>query len=367
MDRLGVLIERLQLQYQQNAQNAQMLVTIQMIQQEIAGMKVREQNTPGKVAVTMPSNFPRITINGDDNSAKMPASVNAFKHYKADETNPNAAVDVPVSPDITEAPKVIYEILNAAELYGNLDKEEEIMGSIAESDTDSALDLNSNTNPETIDIDTDSATNPNPKDVETGSAIHTDIHTDTPVDKLADKAPEMDAATPPTFNTEPVETSAERLLPDEQPAIAAVPATNNEPDSPIATNLPYNPLLEVPTLSHQKDVAELNDLMANHHKESFNEKLRPYQTELGMVLTDTPVKDLKKAIGINDRFLFISELFRGDETMYERSLKTINNFHIFPEAEYWMERELKIKLGWNENQTTVKQFYQLVKRRFANS
>ncbi len=35
--------------------------------------------------------------------------------------------------------------------------------------------------------------------------------------------------------------------------------------------------------------------------------------------------------------------------MYERSIKTINAFRILPEAEYWMERELKVKLGWDEN------------------
>ena len=76
-------------------------------------------------------------------------------------------------------------------------------------------------------------------------------------------------------------------------------------------------------------------------------------------------EDLKKAIGINDRYLFINELFRGDETMYERSLKTINSFAIFPEAHYWIQRELKVKLGWNERSEIVGHFDQLVKRRFA--
>jgi hypothetical protein len=77
------------------------------------------------------------------------------------------------------------------------------------------------------------------------------------------------------------------------------------------------------------------------------------------------VKDLRKAIGINDRFLFISELFRGDEVMYERSIKTINSFSIFPEAEYWISRELKTKLGWSNDHSAVQHFDQLVKRRFS--
>ena len=80
---------------------------------------------------------------------------------------------------------------------------------------------------------------------------------------------------------------------------------------------------------------------------------------------EAPIKDLKKAIGINDRYQFIQELFKGDETMYERSIKTINDFSIFPEAEFWIRRELKTKLGWNAEDPLVIQFDQLVRRRFS--
>jgi len=101
-------------------------------------------------------------------------------------------------------------------------------------------------------------------------------------------------------------------------------------------------------------------------QESFNDRLKENRTELMHSLKETPIRDLRKGIGINDRFVFISELFRGDEPMYERSIKTINSFNIYPEAEYWMNRELKIKLGWDDTKEIVKHFYQLVKRRFAS-
>jgi hypothetical protein len=51
--------------------------------------------------------------------------------------------------------------------------------------------------------------------------------------------------------------------------------------------------------------------------------------------------------------------------MYERSIKTINTFHIFAEAEFWIQRELKVKLGWDTSLELVKTFDQLVKRRFS--
>ncbi|MGB8193889.1 MAG: hypothetical protein WCF67_18295 [Chitinophagaceae bacterium] len=126
----------------------------------------------------------------------------------------------------------------------------------------------------------------------------------------------------------------------------------------------FNPLEEIPTLSHQQDVREINDVMGINGS-SLNDRLREEKVELAHVLTETPIRDLKKAIGINDRYVFLNELFRGDETMYERSLKTLNGFRIYQEAEYWINRELKIKLGWNDNNSIVRHFYQLVRRRFS--
>lgn len=125
----------------------------------------------------------------------------------------------------------------------------------------------------------------------------------------------------------------------------------------------FNVFEEVPTLAHQTKVRELNEVMVSEGL-SLNERLSKSQNELGEKLHGGPVKDIKKAISLNDRYIFIRELFRGDEVMYERSLKTINQFSIYPEAEFWIQRELKLKLGWQDDHPLVKQFDQLVKRRF---
>lgn len=127
----------------------------------------------------------------------------------------------------------------------------------------------------------------------------------------------------------------------------------------------FDPMTEIPTLSHQvKDEKQVNDFMMQDQA-SLNDKLKQGKTELMEVLKESPVRDLRKAIGINDRFLFINELFRGDENMYERCIKTINSFNIYAEAEYWINRELKVKLGWTDDNKTTEHFYQLVKRRFS--
>lgn len=129
-------------------------------------------------------------------------------------------------------------------------------------------------------------------------------------------------------------------------------------------NPAFSPVVETPTLAQYQPKKEVNEAIAER-KESLNDRLKQDKTEVAHVLKETPIKDLKKGIGINDRFTFVRELFRGDESFYERSIKTINGFHIFSEAEYWINRELKYKMGWNEDKEIVKHFYQLVRRRFS--
>ena len=141
----------------------------------------------------------------------------------------------------------------------------------------------------------------------------------------------------------------------------------NEPVTKVESQPPYyfDPLKEFPTLAlKQQEMRELN-LAFEDNEANLNDKLKTGQKEIVSKLVDAPVKDLRKAIGINDRYHFISELFRGDESMYERSIKTINSFNVYGEAELWISRELKTKLGWNEESFTVDLFDQLVRRRFS--
>lgn len=150
--------------------------------------------------------------------------------------------------------------------------------------------------------------------------------------------------------------------PEEKPVEPA-----SAPDTAVPADWLHSLMQEIPTLAHQKEIRELNDVMSQQlNGGSLNDKLKQASIEVAEVLTREPVRDLKKAIGINDRFVFVQELFRGDEVMYERSIKTINSFNILQEAEYWIERELKLKLAWDDSKDTVRHFCQLVRRRFSS-
>lgn len=166
---------------------------------------------------------------------------------------------------------------------------------------------------------------------------------------------------PATAAAAPASNAAAPVAP-ELPALSNVAVTPEAPARQAA--IFYDPETEIPTLAQQKANKELNEVMAPSAT-SLNDTLKTGQIEVGHILKETPVRDLRKAIGINDRFVFIKELFRGDENAYDRSIRTINSFRIFAEAEYWIERELKVKLGWDMQQDIPRYFYLLVKRRFS--
>ena len=88
-------------------------------------------------------------------------------------------------------------------------------------------------------------------------------------------------------------------------------------------------------------------------------------TELQEKLALDPIKDLKAAIGINDKFQFIASLFGGDEKAFDQAIKTINGFKIYAEAQFWIKSNLREQNKWDDTDEVVKAFDLLVKRRFA--
>ncbi|MBM3432412.1 MAG: hypothetical protein FJX92_05355 [Bacteroidetes bacterium] len=128
-------------------------------------------------------------------------------------------------------------------------------------------------------------------------------------------------------------------------------------------SITYNVMEEVPTLYMHRDT-ELNEKLLSDIP-SLNDQLKTSSEDRYHTLQEGPIADLRRAIGVNERFQFIRELFRNDEAMYERSIKTINQFQVLNEADFWINRELKTKLGWPVDHPLVTLFDQLVRRRFS--
>jgi len=81
-------------------------------------------------------------------------------------------------------------------------------------------------------------------------------------------------------------------------------------------------------------------------------------------LSAKPVGDLRKSIGINERFTLIIDLFGGNQQLFMESIDKINNVNAYEEARKVLYEELAGKLKWNTEGNTFHVLDDLVKRRF---
>lgn len=75
------------------------------------------------------------------------------------------------------------------------------------------------------------------------------------------------------------------------------------------------------------------------------------------------INDLRTAIGINERFLFLNDLFKGSMEKYNKSLSVLNEINNLDGAIIYMH-ELQVELQWDENSLAYKKLMNLVERRF---
>ncbi|MFP4448089.1 MAG: hypothetical protein ACLFPH_05100 [Bacteroidales bacterium] len=73
-----------------------------------------------------------------------------------------------------------------------------------------------------------------------------------------------------------------------------------------------------------------------------------------------PIQDLIKAIGVNDKFLFIKELFEGNKDQYHEAIQILNEMPSLEEAETYLQESFDF--DWND--PVFKKFHSLIKRKF---
>lgn len=86
---------------------------------------------------------------------------------------------------------------------------------------------------------------------------------------------------------------------------------------------------------------------------------------IGAKMQQKPVTNIKSAIGINEKFLFINELFNGDIKSYNDAVDKLNNFSSIHEAFEYLNL-LTDTFQWDGNRSseTIEKFANLVQRRF---
>lgn len=89
-------------------------------------------------------------------------------------------------------------------------------------------------------------------------------------------------------------------------------------------------------------------------------------TDLSQKLSATPLKDLNKALGLNEKFLYINELFGGDVAKFQAAIKVLNDEKDFDAARSYIETQLVETYNWMKKvkQPIAKDFVKLVRRRY---
>lgn len=114
---------------------------------------------------------------------------------------------------------------------------------------------------------------------------------------------------------------------------------------------------------NQNDPDEI-EIVADRYQSSqnyINQAIASKQTKKDLTtrLQSKPIADLRNSIGLNDKFLFIKEIFKGRPEKYNQCIDQLNKSPSYEEALSY----LKDNYSLDENNKVVKKLLSLVKRK----
>jgi len=99
----------------------------------------------------------------------------------------------------------------------------------------------------------------------------------------------------------------------------------------------------------------LNDLLAG--KSNFPTSVNEENNKTG-------ITDLKQAINLNEKLLYIKDLFNGYNLAYAEAIELVNKMPDFKTADNFLRNNYAVKNNWAAKQSTVDKFYDLLNQRF---
>lgn len=76
-------------------------------------------------------------------------------------------------------------------------------------------------------------------------------------------------------------------------------------------------------------------------------------------------KDLKGMISLNDKLLFVRDLFNGYSLAYSEAIELLNRFDRIEAADNFLKQNYSVKNNWSDKQAVSDKFYEILDRRFA--
>jgi hypothetical protein len=75
--------------------------------------------------------------------------------------------------------------------------------------------------------------------------------------------------------------------------------------------------------------------------------------------------DLKTVISLNDKMIFIKDLFNGYNLAYSEAIEILNRFEAFEAADHFLLKNYAQKNNWENKQEVVDRFYEYIHRKFV--
>ncbi len=183
---------------------------------------------------------------------------------------------------------------------------------------------------------------------------------------LEEAEPEVSAEATPVPEPEPHSESESESEPHPKPEPA--PVEHFEPKAPKKPEVSNAPRSLFDLFSTQAAGDSVGERLASEdnslHKRIVAQK---EDRSIGTRLQMTPISNLKDAIGVNEKFLFINELFGGNIQVYNESIARLNEFGNMQAAFDYLN-ELNDLLGWDEKRSaqTIEKLANFVQRRYMD-
>lgn len=78
------------------------------------------------------------------------------------------------------------------------------------------------------------------------------------------------------------------------------------------------------------------------------------------------VVDLKSVINLNDKLLFIKDLFNGYSLAYSEAIELLNRYTTFAEADVFLQTNYALKNNWGDKPQTVDKLYAILRKKFMH-
>ena len=139
--------------------------------------------------------------------------------------------------------------------------------------------------------------------------------------------------------------------------IFATPTPKTQPQVKRVVEYDEEPLKSGETIADVKTVT-LADAMAQNATTLADTIAAP--AALGEEINHSHIKSLRKAIGLNDKFLMIRDLFGGDGDLYEQTLDALDEFESFDDCLLYIAENHP---EWNPDSEGAKFLTQLLERK----